>query len=168
MRSRGFTLIELLIVVGLIATLLVVATARFDRIFTRTRLEAGARGVADHFAYAIRSAYTAGSYKTLVLDLRGNGYSIKTGRESGESAPILRRRLPAGVKFTDVQVGHDTYTPPGILSIEVSPLGITNDVLVNLEDESKGARAVWMQSLVQGVRYFDEYTSYEDLQESPE
>jgi len=154
--------------VALIATLLVVATARFDRIFARTRLEAGARGIADHFAYAIRSAYTSGSYRTLVLDLGANRYSIKPGREAEESAPLLRRRLPTGVKFTDVQVGHDAYVAPGVLSIEVSPLGITNDVLVNLEDERRQARAVWLQSLVQGVRYFDEYTSYEELQEAPE
>ncbi|MBN1421391.1 MAG: prepilin-type N-terminal cleavage/methylation domain-containing protein [Planctomycetes bacterium] len=167
-RRRGFTLLELLIALGLIATVFAAATTRFHRLFVATRLRATAQGIGDHFAYAISRAYTSGSYHTLVFDLSEGRYWIEIGRQDEEGQRILKRRLGAGVSFTDIHVGYETYIPPGTLSIEVSPLGVTNDVLINLEDKDGEACAVALDAMVQGIEFHDGYKTYEELQDEPE
>ncbi len=165
---RGFTLIEMLVVLGLMGAIFAMAAARFDRIFVRTHLEASAHGLGDHFAYAIQRAYTTGSYHTFVLDLDAGRYRIKLGRESDEEArELLERSLGRGVRFVDVQVAYQTYLPPGVLQIEISPLGVTNDVVINLQDAEEMELAVALNALVQGVEYFDEHKDYEELQDVP-
>lgn len=164
---RGFTLIEMLVVLGLMGGIIAVAAARFDRIFVRTHLEASARGLGDHFAYAIQRAYTTGSYHTFVLDLEAGRYWIKLGRESEDAQELLERSLGRGVRFTDVQVAYQTYLPPGVLQIEISPLGVTNDVVINLQDAREMELAVALNALVQSVEYFDEHKDYEELQDVP-
>jgi hypothetical protein len=136
--------------------------------FARTRLQASGQGIADHFAFAISRSYTTGTYHTLVFDLSTGFYWIQEGREDEEEATkLLKRRLIKGVKFSEIHVGYDTYTAPGTLSVEVSPLGVTNDVIVNLEDEQETAYAVSLNALVQRVESYDEHKTYEDLQDVP-
>ncbi len=164
---HGFTLLELLVVIGLIGLIFGVATARFDRIFVRTRLQASGHGLADHFAYAIQRAYTTGAYHTFVLDLTAGRYWIKLGRENEDAQTLLRRSLGTGVRFVDVQVAYETYTPPGVLQIEISPLGVTNDVVINLQDAQGMELAVSLNALVQGVEFYDEHKEYGELQDVP-
>ncbi len=166
-RRKGFTLLEIVIALALIGLIFGIATVRFHSLFSRSRLQASGQGLADHFAYAISRAYTTGRYHTVVFDLEHRRYWIKFGREDEESTEILKRNLAQGVAFRDVQVGYDTYVPPGTLSVEISPLGVTNDVLINLEDEKEAALAVSLNALVQGVEYFETYTTYEELQDVP-
>ncbi len=167
-RTRsGFTLLELLVVIGLVGLIFTVATARFDRIFVRTHLQASGHGLADHFAYAIQRAYTTGSYHTFVLDTAAGRYWIKLGRESEDAQSLLRRSLGTGVRFVDVQVGYETYTPPGVLQIEISPLGVTNDLVINLEDAQHMELAVALNALVQSVEFYEERKDYEELQDVP-
>lgn len=164
---NGFTLLELLVAFGLVALIFTVATARFDRIFVRTHLQASGHGLADHFAYAIQRAYTTGTYHSFVLDLAAGRYWIKLGRESADAQALLKRSLGTGVRFVDVQVGYNVYTPPGLLQIEISPLGVTNDVVINLEDAQRMELAVALNALVQGVEFYDERKDYEELQDVP-
>ena len=84
-----------------------------------------------------------------------------------DAAEILKRSLADGVEFSDVQIGYEQYEPPGTLSVEISPLGITNDVVVNLKDEKENELALSLDSIVQGVEYYDTYTHYEELQDVP-
>ncbi|HNR98918.1 MAG TPA: prepilin-type N-terminal cleavage/methylation domain-containing protein [Planctomycetota bacterium] len=164
---RGFTLIEMLVVAALMGAVFAAAAARFDRIFVRTHLEASAHGLGDHFAYAVQRAYTTGSYHTFVLDLEAGRYRIKLGRESEEARELLERSLGRGVRFTDVQVAFQTYLPPGVLQIEISPLGVTNDIVINLRDAREKELAVALNALVQSIEYFDERKDYEELQDDP-
>jgi prepilin-type N-terminal cleavage/methylation domain-containing protein len=166
-RKAAFTLLEILVALALLALIFGVATGRFHSLFARTRLQASGQGIADHFAYAVNRAYTTGKYHTIVFDLEAGSYWIKLGREDEEAAEILRRKLARGVQFTDIQVGHDTYESPGSLSVEISSLGVTNDVVINLEDEKEASFSLWLNALVQGVDYFDEHKTYEELQEAP-
>jgi len=167
-RTRGLTLLEILVAVTLIGVIFSMATIRFHSLFARTRLQASGQGLADHFAYAVSRAYTTGSYQTFVFDLENRRYWIKLGREAEETTEILRRSLADGVEFTDVQIGHEQYEPPGTLSVEISPLGVTNDVVINLRDEKEKELALFLDSIVQGVEYFDTYTRYEELQDVPQ
>jgi prepilin-type N-terminal cleavage/methylation domain-containing protein len=168
MRSHGngFTLLELLITLAIIGLVFGAATAKFHGMFAATRLQASAQGLGDHFAYAISRAYTSGAYHTLVIDLAAGRYWIKIGRESETGQEILKRSLARGVKVTDVQVGYDLYTPPGVLSVEISPLGVTNDAIINLEDDTEGACAVSINALIQSIEYLGAYTKYEELQDA--
>ena len=165
---RGFTLVEILVTMALIAMIFAVTTTRFHRMFATTRLQASARGIGDHFAFAISRAYTSGKYHTMVIDLAAGRYWIKIGRQDEEEATeLLKRSLDRGVVFTDAQVGYDLYTAPGVLSVEISPLGVTSDIIINLEDENKAECAISLNALVQSVEYLDRYTKYEELQDAP-
>lgn len=166
-NASGFTLLEIVVVLALVGLIFGAATTRFETMFRAGRLQAGARGLGDHFAYVISRSYTAGKYHTMTFDLTAGGYWFTEGRQDEESPAILKRGLAKGVAFADIQLGYDTYTPPGTLSIEVSPIGVTNDVLINLEDDEGGAGAVWLNAFVQSVTYFDEHKEYEELQDVP-
>ncbi len=167
MKRNGFTLLEVIVTLAVLGLVFAVTTANFHTLFASSRLEAAGRGLGDHFACAVSRAYTTGRYHTLVFDLTGGTYAIREGREEDASPEILKSRLGKGIKFTDIQVGYDTYAPPGTLSVEISPLGVTNDVLVNLEDEKGRAVAVSLNALVQSVRFFEEHKTYEELQDDP-
>lgn len=165
-RRRGFTLLEVLVTLAIVGLVLGVATTRFHTLFARSRLEASGQGLGDHFAVAISRSYTTGRYHTLVFDLTSGAYWIQPGRQDDESAtPLLERRLSRGVRFTDIQLGSAEYRAPGVLSVEVSPLGVTNDILVNLEDEEERTMAVFLNALVQGIEFHDAYTTYAELQD---
>ena len=166
-RRSGFTLLEIVVTLGLLGLVFAAATVRFNAMFRTSRLEAGGRGLGDHFAFAVSRAYTTGAYHTLVFDLAAGRYGILPGREDQQAGQLLKRRLPKGVAITDIQVGYDLYAAPGTLAIEISPLGVTNDVLINLEDERGAALAVSLNALVQRVEYFDAYTTYEELNDVP-
>lgn len=171
MTSRcrhGFTLLEILVALALVALVLAAASTRFDRLFATTRLSASARGIGDHVAYAIGRSYTAGSYHTLQFDLETGSYWIEVGRAEEAGEPILKRRLGKGVTFTDIEAAGETYLPPGTLSIEVSPLGITNDIIVNLEDERGAAAGLHVNALVQGITYFEEHATLEEYEDARE
>lgn len=162
--ERGFTLLEVVVTLAVLGLVFAVSAARFDRMFTGTRLEGAARGLGDHFAYGISRAYTTGKYHTLEFDLESGGYWLKQGREDEEGGKLLERSLGKGVRFTDIQAGGETYTPPGILSVEISPLGITGDLLVNLEDEAGNTMAVELDSLVQGIHFHEGYETWDEFQ----
>ncbi len=166
-KRKGFTLLEILIALGMLALIYAMATARFHGLFAMSRLAASGQGIGDHFTYAVSRAYTTGTYHTLTFDLTGGRYWIELGREDTEATKILKRRLAGGVTITDIQIGYDRYTPPGSLSIEISPLGVTNDVIVNLQDENERAFAVSLNALIQRIEYFEERKEYEDLQDVP-
>ncbi|HHI69332.1 MAG TPA: prepilin-type N-terminal cleavage/methylation domain-containing protein [Planctomycetes bacterium] len=166
-EKKGFTLVELVVALAVLGLVFAVSVARFDRMFTGTRLEAAARGLGDHFAYGISRAYTTGRYHTLEFDLGAGKYWIKPGREDEEGVKILEESLGSGVRFTDIQAGGETYTPPGVLSVEISPLGFTGDLLVNLEDEAGNTMAVELDSLVQGIRYRRGYETWDEFQNGP-
>ena len=163
----GFTLLELLVTLALLGFVFAAVTTRFHTMFTKTRLQASGQGVADHFAYAISRSYTAGKYHTLVFDLDAGRYWIQVGREDEEGTQLLKRRLATGVAFAEMHVGYNTYTAPGTLLVEVSPLGMTSDVIVNLTDEDETAYAVSLNAMVQRIERFDEHKTYEDLQDVP-
>ncbi len=162
-HTRAFTLIELVVVLAVLGLLAAAAAVKFHGLFGRTRLQAAARGLGDHFALAVRRAYVTGGYHTLVFDLETGRYWIKEGRRDEEGRSFLMRRLVRGVSFADIQVGGNLYVPPGTLSVEISPLGVTNDLLVNLQDSEGGEAAVWLNALVQSVEYFSERKNFEDF-----
>jgi len=64
-------------------------------------------------------------------------------------------------------VAFQTYLPPGVLQIEISPLGVTNDIVINLRDAREKELAVALNALVQSIEYFDERKDYEELQDDP-
>lgn len=166
--GHGFTLIEMLVTLALLGLVFGVATMKFHVLFSRSRLQAGAHGVGDHFAYAINRAYTTGRHQTLVFDLGHQAYWVRPGREDeAGGAVLLKRRLARGTSFADIQVGYDRYQPPGLLSIEVSPLGITNDIIVNLTDEKQNVQAVCLYALAQRVAYRDGHCDYGEVQDAP-
>ena len=168
MRERGgFTLLELMVTLALLGLVYAAATSQFHRMFASTRMEAGGDGIADHFTYAVSRAYTTGRYHTFVFDLTAGRYWIALGREDEDGEVLLPRRLATGVSFTEVYVGPTLYQPPGTLSIEISPLGVTNDIVVNLEDNEGGQFAVALDALVQSIDTFPEHKTYEDLQDVP-
>ncbi len=165
---NGFTLIELLAALAILGLIFGVTTLKFDVLFARSRIEASARGVGDHFSYAVNRACTTGSYHTLVFDLENCSYWIQPGREDDSSGTVLlKRRLEKGIAFEDIQVGYDRYEAPGTLAIEVSPLGVTNDVIVNLTDEESQAYAVSLDALTQRVTCEDGHRDYEEAQDAP-
>ncbi len=161
---RGFTLLEMVVALAVLALVFAVSASRFGRMFAGTRLEAAARGLGDHFAYGISRAYTTGKYHTMEFDLGAGKYWIKPGREDEDAGRLLVESLGSGVRFTDVQAGGETFTPPGVLSVEISPLGFTGDLLVNLEDAAGNSMAVELDSLVQGIRYHEGYETWDEFQ----
>ena len=161
---RGFTLIEMVVALAVLGLVFAVSAARFNRMFSGTRLEAAARGLGDHFAYAVSRAYTTGKYHTIEFDLGAGRYWLKPGREDEEGVKLLERGLGSGVRFTDIQSEGETYSPPGVLSVEVSPLGFTGDLLVNLEDEAGNAMAVELDSMVQGIHRREGYETWDEFQ----
>jgi prepilin-type N-terminal cleavage/methylation domain-containing protein len=167
-RFNSFTLIELLVTITLMTILMCAAVVNYRYLFSSSKLSAAAQGLGDHFALAVSKSYTTGKTNTLIFDLTAGKYWIHEGsNEDAEGKDLLVRSLGAGVKFADVQVGEEMYQSPGTLSIEVSPLGVTSDFVVNLEDDSGRAYAVAMNSLTQSVKYYEEYTEYAATQDAP-
>ncbi len=160
MRRRGFTLIELLVTLTLLGLIFAVSTVRFTRMFAYGRLKASARGVGDLFTYAISRAYTTGKYNTIVFDLTTGSYWLKLGREEDEEArSILKRNLGKEIRFSEITVGPNSYVPPGTLEVQVSPLGITSDIRLALEDNESRKLTVELDSLVQRIVYHEEEKS---------
>jgi prepilin-type N-terminal cleavage/methylation domain-containing protein len=166
--NSAFTLIEMLVTVSLLTLLMGLAVVNYKQLFLSSKLSAAAQGLGDHFALAVSKSYTTGKANTLMFDLTAGRYWIHEGSgEDTEGKDLLERSLGKGVKFADVQVGYEMYQPPGTLSIEVSPLGVTSDFVVNLEDESGRAYAVSMNALTQSVKYYDGYAEYAETQDAP-
>ena len=82
---------------------------------------------------------------------------------AGDLSHRVERRGPEEVAELAVEAG----LPPGVLQIEISPLGVTNDVVINLQDAREMELAVALNALVQSVEYFDEHKDYEELQDVP-
>jgi prepilin-type N-terminal cleavage/methylation domain-containing protein len=165
-NRHGFTLIEILVTLAILGLVFSVVTFNFRGMFETSRLKASARALGDNFAVAVSRAYTTGTFHTLVFDLDAGCCRVRQGREGDEDAEdVIDYRLAGGVSFKDIQVGYEKYEPPGTLSIEVSPLGVTSDFIVNLEDASGLGFAVSMNALVQSVKYHERNTDYEDLQD---
>jgi len=163
--SGGFTLIETLVTIAILGLVMGLFTANYKAMFSSSRLSAAAHGLGDHFVFTVSRSYTTGKGNTLMFDLTGGRYWIHMGSEEDtEARDVCIRSLGKGIKFTDIQVGNEKYEPPGTLSIEVSPLGVTSDFVVNIEDDREKQFAVAMNSLVQSVRYYEEYTDYATLQ----
>ena len=164
-RTGGFTLLEVMVTLLLVGLLMGLSTADYGALFSRTRLEAAGRRLGDHFAFAVSRAYTTGEYHTLLFDLEAGSCGLKPGRQDGEEPPLQEEVLGEGVLFTDIQVEEQTFTPPGILTVEISPLGVTNDLVINLHDEKERTLCLYLDALVQRVEYYEEHKLYAELQE---
>lgn len=168
-NKTAFTLIEIMVTLALLGLIFGLLTVNYRVMFSGTRVSAAARALGDHFALAVSRSYTTASFHTLMFDLEIGEYWIRTGTEGDEDArEVMRRSLGKGVRFANVHVGYELYEPPGTLAIEVSPLGVTSDFIINLEDSSGEEYAVSMNALVQSVTYYNEHVDYEALQEIPD
>lgn len=157
MKTKGFTLFELLITLSLLGLIFALSTVKFTRMFAGSRLKTAALGVRDLFSYGISRAYTTGKYHTIVFDLSNGKYWLKIGREDVEEAEeILKRSLGKGITFSEITVSANTYTPPGTLEVEISPLGVTNDLLITIEDSESRKLSIELDSLVQRIVFHEE------------
>jgi len=66
-----------------------------------------------------------------------------------------------------VQRAYTTGSYHTFVQIEISPLGVTNDIVINLRDAREKELAVALNALVQSIEYFDERKDYEELQDDP-
>ena len=161
-RRSGFTLVELVAVVTLLGLMLTFVTLRLDGLTASSRLRASAREVGAVVGCAFSEAVSSGSTRSLCFDIeRGEiwvGRDLETPREEGEDL----RRLYDDVKFRDVQVGERVYEEPGVLSMEISPLGIGSDALVHLRSETGAEMTVEIRPLTGTVRFHEGYLEYEE------
>ena len=160
--SNGFTLVELAVVVAIIGLILASVAIRFDSVTLSARLRSSAREIASTIGLAHSQACSTGAAQKIVFDTDNQQYWIETSAEEQAADWLPRKRtLYRDITFEDIQVGEETYSERGTLSIEISPLGVTSACMVHLAADGGGQMTLEVCPLTGMVRFHDEYKEYE-------
>jgi prepilin-type N-terminal cleavage/methylation domain-containing protein len=162
MTRGGFTLIELMAVVLILGLMLTFVTVRLDSVTAASRLSASARETGAAVGVAFSSAVASGKAKSLNFDLETGEVWVGDGLDAPRESAQVLRRLYEGVEITDVQVGSTVFEERGVLSLEISPLGIGTDALVHLKGETGAEMTVEVRPLTGTVKFHDGYVEYEE------
>jgi prepilin-type N-terminal cleavage/methylation domain-containing protein len=159
---KGFTLVELMAVVLILGLMLTFVTLRLDSVTASSRLTASARETGAAVGVAFSSAVSSGKARSLNFDTETGEYWVGEGLNAPRESSDTLRRLYDGVEFRDVQVGDTVYEERGVLSLEISPLGIGSDALVHLKSETGSEMTVEIRPLTGTVRFHEGYVEYEE------
>jgi len=159
---RGFTLVELMAVVLILGLLLTFVTLRLDSLTASSRLSASARETGSLVGVAFSSAVSSGKAKSLNFDMETGETWVGEGLNAPRETAATLRRLYEGVEFRDVQVGATVVSERGVLSLEISPLGIGTDALIHLRSETGAEMTVEVRPLTGTVKFHDGYVEYEE------
>jgi len=159
-RHRGFTLIELgvvILVLGLAATVV------FPRLnvagLERMRLRAGADRLADTAAFARNRAACTRQTQVLHLDLDSGTYWVKPQNawpDQTDAEPRIEGRLPADVKFLDVQIpGTHEASGGSVVKLRFSPEGWADTAAIHVGCTCGEVATVVITALCGGVHALD-------------
>lgn len=175
--SKGFTLVELLAVGALIAILLAMATARLDFLVPQYRLRGAAREVGSILKQARSRAASTGRDVYAQFEVSKLDYWLlvafplpkEDGSLPGPDEPAVyeyqetfRSELPEGVHFTEVILGKDQAYSGGRALVRISPFGLSNHVIVNLQLDDRPI-AVKMNGLTGVITYHEDHQSADEL-----
>jgi hypothetical protein len=147
------------VILGLMLTFV---TVRLDGLTAASRIRASAREVGAAVGVGFSSAVASGAPRALCFDIETGEYWVGTGAESPREEAELRRRLYEDVAFEDVQVGSQVFEERGVLSLEISPLGIGTDSMIHLRSETGTRMTIEIRPLTGTVRYHEGYVEYEE------
>ncbi|MHC5036543.1 MAG: prepilin-type N-terminal cleavage/methylation domain-containing protein [Planctomycetota bacterium] len=161
-QPGGFTLVELVAVVVILGLMLTFVTLRLDGLTATSRLRASAREVGALIGVAFSSAVSSGSTRSLCFDMETGEYwvgrRLDAPREEAESLQTLYE----DVEIRDIQIGQQLYEERGVLSMEISPLGIGTDALIHLRSETGEEMTLEVRPLTGTVRFHEGYVEYEE------
>jgi type II secretion system protein H len=161
-KAGGFTLLEVMAVMVILGLMLTFVTVRMDGLTASSRLRASAREVGAVVGIAFSSAVASGDTRSLCFDLETREYWIGRDLDTPREEAETRRRLYEDVEIRDIQIGERIYEEAGVLSMEISPLGIGSDALVHLRSETGRELTVEVRPLTGDVRFHEGYFEYEE------
>lgn len=155
--DKGFTLLEVMVVAVLIATLAVVATPRFRQLLSpdvgqdvQRELENLLVAVRSESALsrtplAILYSVEEGIFRTAVL--------TADGRVVTEGDPLsIVRRLPEGLRFTDIVTSWEGGASRGVCFTVVWPSGWVEPTTLHVQDQDGRPHTLFIEPLAGTVR----------------
>ncbi|MHC4608421.1 MAG: pilus assembly FimT family protein, partial [Planctomycetota bacterium] len=148
--SPGFTLIELIAVTTIIALVFMLAVAQMDFLIPKYRLRGAAREIGSIMKQARSKALGSGKDVYIEYDLSAKKYWLLVAfpvEDEDEDAPppavprgyvyerVFERELPKGVSIAEVIMGRDRTVQIGCARARITPYGMAEHHIVNLQDE---------------------------------
>jgi hypothetical protein len=153
---------ELMVVVALIAVFAVVAVPSFHHLLSPD-VERDVQIRLENLLLAVRQESILGRRPLLVLYNLEKGtfrsaFLDNNGQAETEGEPLLlRRRLPEGIKFTDVITPRDGKVTRGKCFTIVWPTGLMEPTTLHLEDDSGKPYTLMIEPLAGTVRVEEGY-----------
>jgi hypothetical protein len=154
-----------MVILGLILTFV---TVRLDGLTSGSRLRASAREMGSLVGVAFSSAVATGKSRTVRIDLETGEYWIGFDLETPLEEAEVNQRLYGDVEVRDIQIGDRVFEDRGVLTLEISPLGLGSDALFHLRSESGEEMTVEVRPLTGTIRFHEGYKEYEEPDEENE
>lgn len=153
----GFTLIELSVVLLIMTLMFSIAVPRFSEL-TEFNLRSTARQLAAMMRYLYSEAAFKKTYYSLVFDLASKTFWVEAPRlnpltqemqmlEIEDQALIQRRKLPAGIRFSEIKVGSREALHDGRVEMHFFPGGYADPATVHLKDRKDREYSIFLVPL---------------------
>lgn len=176
------------LVLVLLGVVFIAVQLNMTGVLMEARLESSARGIAEVISTAMSHATHTGKTYHLVYDTENQrvyifspeeneenqenyrSLSVESARgDSGDleqattnmSVIMAERYLEGGVKFKDIQMGEEKWEDPGLIRLEVTPLGVSADHIVHLIDGDERELSLEFDSITGTVKFHNGYREYE-------
>lgn len=162
--DNGFTLLEVMVVAVLIATLAVVATPRFQQLLSPD-VEQDVQRELENLLVAVRSESALSRSPLAIL------YSVEEGifrtavvtadgRVVTEGDPLsMIRRLPDGLRFTDIVTSWEGGASRGVCFTVVWPSGWVEPTTLHIQDHNGRPHTLFIEPLAGTVRMAEGYVT---------
>ncbi|MDD5225229.1 MAG: prepilin-type N-terminal cleavage/methylation domain-containing protein [bacterium] len=146
-RTSGFTLIELSIALLLLTLMFSIAIPRFSEL-TEVNLRSSARQLAAMMRFLYAEAGFKKTYFSLIFDLSTQSYWVEAPRlnpetkeiqmvEISDQSLILRRKLPAGIRFREIKIGSQEALHDGKAEMHFFPGGYADPASIHIQDRKE-------------------------------
>jgi prepilin-type N-terminal cleavage/methylation domain-containing protein len=161
-NESGFTLMELVVVVALIATISLITMPRFQHLLGPD-IEQDAQMQLENLLFAIRQeSVLARSPLVVLYDLKEG--SFRSGLLSEDDQPgtegdtlSLKRRLPEGIAFMDIDTPQDGKVTEGTCYTIVWPTGWIEPTTLHIKDSQDKPYTMFIEPIAGTVRLEEGY-----------